>query len=422
MSKIKIIFVVVIQFVLNYSFGQSNQNIDIISNPVSDQEKLLLHRVTTNENDVLAYFDLAWILSRKAYYYRAAINLNIDTTRNHLLFANVINAADSALLFFSKATGLLNPTVVKNNVQHFQDYQRRDIRTGEYTIKYEDVIYDIERKKGQISALLLEACRGSSNLLNNNWVPVAKQELSGNTKNIDLKGKYYALIIGVSDYQNYKLNLYRPSLDAQKLHTIITTTYSFENENVTLLLNPTRQEILTSLYNLRRQLNKEDNLLIFYAGHGMYDEEAGQGYWWPKDADSENPSNWLSNSDLRDQIRGIKALHILLIADACFSGGIFRTRSAEKIQTADIDIISLYKLPSRRAITSGTLTTVPDNSVFFDYLCKSLETNSNQFLGSQVLFNSFRLNVINNTFQVPQEGVISETGDEGGDFIFIRKH
>lgn len=197
--------------------------------------------------------------------------------------------------------------------------------------------------------------------------------------------------------------------------------YSFESSDVKLLLNPTRQDILSELYSLRKKLTKADNLLIFYAGHGMYDEDAGQGYWWPKNADSESPSNWLSNSDLRDQIRGIKASHVLLISDACFSGGIFRTRGTQSIRDASFDIISLYKLPSRRAITSGTMTTVPDNSIFFDYLLKTLENNANAYLSSQKLFDSFRAIVINNTLQVPQDGIISETGDEGGDFIFIKR-
>ena len=79
-------------------------------------------------------------------------------------------------------------------------------------------------------------------------------------------------------------------------------------------------------------------------------------------------------------------------------------------------------MPSRRAITSGTLTAVPDNSVFVGYFLKRLEQNDEQFLPAQQLFNSLRLAVINNSATVPQEGVIAETGDEGGDFIFIKKN
>ena len=86
---------------------------------------------------------------------------------------------------------------------------------------------------------------------------------------------------------------------------------------------------------------------------------------------------------------------------------------------ASKDIQLLYKMPSRRAMTSGTMTTVPDKSVFLEYLCKRLKDNNEKFLSSQYLFDSFRAAVINNSNVVPQDGVIAETGDEGGDFIFI---
>ena len=172
---------------------------------------------------------------------------------------------------------------------------------------------------------------------------------------------------------------------------------------------------------MRKIIRPDDNLLIFYAGHGYWDEDARQGYWWPKDVSTADLSNWLSNSDLREQVRSIKSAHTLLISDACFSGGIFKTRDGNEIMNATKDIQLLYKMPSRRAMTSGTMTTVPDKSVFLEYFLKRLTENQNKFLSSQQLFASLRSAVINNSNVVPQDGVIAETGDEGGDFIFILK-
>ena len=74
-------------------------------------------------------------------------------------------------------------------------------------------------------------------------------------------------------------------------------------------------------------------------------------------------------------------------------------------------------------MTSGTLTEVPDKSVFIEYLIKRLEDNDSKYSTSQEMFVSMRTAVINNspTGQVPQFGEIRETGDEGGDFIFVRR-
>jgi len=262
--------------------------------------------------------------------------------------------------------------------------------------------------------------------------PPAKKtvELENTNKTVDLTtanksvkpgGKYYALLIGVSKYNDVRLNLDHPVTDAKKMKEVLTHGYNFNPEQTMLLENPSRGEIFAALYKLRNKITPNDNLLIFYAGHGYWDEKIRQGYWWPRDANASDPSNWLSNSDLREQLRGISSAHTLLVSDACFSGGIFRTRDANSIKSASIDYQMLYKLPSRRAITSGTLTAVPDRSVFVEYFLKRLGQNQEKFLPSQMLFNSIRLAIINNSATVPQEGVIAETGDEGGDFIFQKK-
>jgi len=235
-------------------------------------------------------------------------------------------------------------------------------------------------------------------------------------------GEFYALIIGESIYDNPKLTLDRPAKDAAKFKDIILANYTFEEKNIKLLLNANRQQIIAELYHLRKIITSNDNLLIFYAGHGFWDDQSQQGYWWPRDASIEEPSNWLSNSDLKEQIRGIKSAHTLLISDACFSGGIFKTRgAAELIRNSSLNIQMQYKMPSRRAMTSGTLTTVPDESVFFAYLVKRLAENKEKFLPSEDLFSSLKQAVINNSMVVPQDGVIADAGDEGGDFIFITK-
>jgi hypothetical protein len=74
-------------------------------------------------------------------------------------------------------------------------------------------------------------------------------------------------------------------------------------------------------------------------------------------------------------------------------------------------------------MTSGALNQVPDKSVFLEYLIKRLEENQSKYLPAEQLFSSFKMAVINNSpeEQVPQYGEVKETGDEGGDFIFIRK-
>lgn len=235
-------------------------------------------------------------------------------------------------------------------------------------------------------------------------------------------GSYYALIIGIKEYTDSSItSLDYPLQDAQRIYNTLTGTYLFDPVNVIFLKNPEQGKIIDTLDQLASRIAENDNLLIFYAGHGYWDEKMKQGYWLPSDAKKKSRAKWLSNSTIRDYINAIKSKHTLLVADACFSGGIFKTRSA--FDDAPKAVKELIKLPSRKAMTSGTLKEVPDRSIFVDYLIKRLAENSEQYVTSEQIFSSMRQAVINNSpnGQVPQFGEIRETGDEGGDFVFIKR-
>jgi tetratricopeptide (TPR) repeat protein len=240
------------------------------------------------------------------------------------------------------------------------------------------------------------------------------------TETVKTAGKYYALIIGVNDYDHPQVNdLDKPFDDANLLKNTLLSHYAFNNEDVRLIKNPDRAQIYKELDDLSKKVGPSDNLLIFYAGHGYWDEQFKKGYWLLKDAAPENRASWFSNSDLKDYIGAINSKHTLLIADACFGGAIFKERDA--FSNANMEIKMLYESRSRKAMTSGALKTVPDESAFFKYLIKRLEENNETYLPSEELFSSFKRAVMLNSDNIPQYGDIHGTGGEGGDFIFIRR-
>lgn len=255
-------------------------------------------------------------------------------------------------------------------------------------------------------------------------VDIVKTDVIKKEEKLDIGfGKYYALLIGVSDY-NDASNVPDleglPTKDAKDLKDVLVTQYSFEEENVVLINNsPTENQILREFVKLKKKVTNKDNVLIFYAGHGIYDEATETGSWLPSDADPEYGLNMISNSTIKDYIKGINSKHTLLISDACFSGSIFKTRS---YKTAPKSITRKFELPSRKAITSGTLKTVPNKSVFLKYLIDRLKKNDELYLTARKIFDRIEEPVMNNSKNVPQYGTIQEVGDEGGDFIFIRKN
>ena len=233
---------------------------------------------------------------------------------------------------------------------------------------------------------------------------------------------YYALIIGESEYKYESPNipgLAFPVKDANRIKKLLVERYAFDAKNVRLLENPPRSAVIDAFEQLSAEVTPKDNVLIFYAGHGFYDKEKGFGYWLPSDARSTSKSDWIPNTIVRDYLGAISAKHTLLISDACFSGSIFRTRGVMEFMATKIS--EMYKYPSRRAMTSGSLSQVPDKSIFADYLIKRLEDNNDPFLPAQTLFYRIYEPVTNNSPATPQFGVVQSTGDEGGDFIFIKR-
>lgn len=247
-----------------------------------------------------------------------------------------------------------------------------------------------------------------------------QQEEETNKSNIPA---FYALFIGINDYSYNSPelgDLLNPIKDASNLKNVLTDSYEFSEERIEFLKNPTRPQIISALEKLALKITEKDNLLIFYAGHGVWDSRLKLGYWLSSDSKIDDKSTWISNSTIRDYIGAIRSKHTLLIADACFGGSIYKTRTAvEKLN--EWAISKIYQLPSRKAMTSGSLSVVPDESKFMEYLLKRLSDNTNKYLSTRQLFYSIETAILNNTENVPQLGVIQGSGDEGGDFIFIKK-
>lgn len=318
--------------------------------------------------------------------------------------------------------------IIDNSTLSLKKLNFRDMTTGE-VVKSEQI--------GQEFASIAVSQRGDWMALSEEEVKVFRLSGIGNSASrpdpppqeqaqvetaaaTDFTGKYYALIIAINDYDDPMINdLMAPLTDATSLYGILSKSYTFNPDDILFLKNPKRAEIIDALDNLERKVSPDDNLLIFYAGHGHWDKDTHKGYWLPSDASHESTANWLRNSSLTGYMSSINSKHTLLIADACFSGSIFQTRAAFPKSTRAVE--RLHEMNSRKAMTSGTLKEVPDESVFLKYLMKRLDENQEDYLPSEQLFYSLKPAVLNNSDNVPQFGEVKNAGDEGGDFIFVRR-
>lgn len=234
------------------------------------------------------------------------------------------------------------------------------------------------------------------------------------------EGKYYALLIGINNYTDEEIkDLENPIDDAEMFSKLLSSRYTFDSSNVKIYRNATLNQIVDALDYFAEVIRPTDNLLIFFSGHGKWDDASETGYWLPSDASIKSKLRWLSNSTLFDYLRELRSRHTLLIIDADYAGSIFKLRRA--FTEPQTDINKLYELPSRKAITSVTLTGLPEKNILISYMIDQLRNNTLKYISSEQLFNTFRIAVINNSNTVPQYGEIRNVGNEGGDFIFMLK-
>lgn len=233
--------------------------------------------------------------------------------------------------------------------------------------------------------------------------------------------QYYAILIAEKDYQDNAIpNLQNPVKDAGELKEILLNNYTFSSEHIDTLYNRNREDIMQAIVQRCNTLTDNDNLVIFYAGHGTaIKDQFGDvdGYWIPVSAKRGLVASYISAEDINKALKQSKARHILLLADACFSGAFTRELPSD----ANKAIQRQYKVPSRKVMASGNLEPVPDNSRFLYYLKKSLLDNPEKYLSAKKLFDSFYEAIINNSENLPQYAAIKNVGDEGGEFVFIKR-
>ncbi|MDB5012936.1 MAG: hypothetical protein JWQ25_1138 [Daejeonella sp.] len=237
----------------------------------------------------------------------------------------------------------------------------------------------------------------------------------------ETQGKNYAVFIASQNYDDTTIpSLENPIADAIKLKLILKNNYNFIEGNIFTLFNPQRDDFKKKFLELKEAIQPEDNLVIFYAGHGIWVDKEKKGYWLLTDALRNDVNTWVPNKEVLDLISELPSRHTLLITDACFSGSVFKSRSIGA--DAPVALKEIDNKITRVAITSGNDTEVPDVSVFMKYLVKALSENKEKYLTAQKMFiNQIIEAVMTESKTEPRYGTLELAGHVGGDFVFSKK-
>ena len=241
----------------------------------------------------------------------------------------------------------------------------------------------------------------------------------------------YALLFATDDYNEWN-GLVNPIFDAQTIANELKGVYGF---SVEFIKNPTKSEFLRKMreYSSKNYL-PEDQLFIFVAGHGKFDEIEKDGYLVLKDSKKGDDTNetYVPYSQLKTQVDNNPNKHIFLVLDACFSGtfdqmiakrGEDDAELQDKMVARDEFINQKLKLKTRMFLTSGQKEYVSDgkkgkHSPFASKFVEALRTygGGNKMLSSSSIFYSYMLGMK----PQPHFGTFGDN-DPGSEFFFIAK-
>ncbi|MDD5771894.1 MAG: caspase family protein [bacterium] len=241
-------------------------------------------------------------------------------------------------------------------------------------------------------------------------------------------GQSWAVVVGIDDYQKVGKLKYAVN-DAKAVKQMLQDKYGFAEDHIFTLYDnkATKSGILQMLGDeLPYKIGERDRLLVYFAGHG--ESSLDNGYLIPVDfRQGEYRSSAISMTELKDILKDIKAKHIYMVLDACYSGMFFTTRAAAVKDDHPRYLQEITKRKARQALTAGGKEPVSDggyknHSAFTGTFLEALSTGIADYNGDGIITASeinayIQPKVAEIAEQTPEFG--SLPGSEGGEFVFI---
>jgi hypothetical protein len=236
---------------------------------------------------------------------------------------------------------------------------------------------------------------------------------------------YHALVIGNSNYA-FMAPLATPINDARDVGDVLRNNYGFD---VKTLVDATSDEIMRELYGLGQTLTADDNLLIYFAGHGDKGP-SDSAYWLGTDADKVTTKGWIPVDYIRDQIKNMKARHILVVADACFAGAMTHAKTLSVARDVSEKRFQLqWNRRARMVLTSGQNTPVTDSggsrdhSLFATYFIQILRQNV-ILMSGEMLSYELSGRIVPEAHKIgveeqPTYATLADANHDFGEFFFV---
>jgi hypothetical protein len=228
-------------------------------------------------------------------------------------------------------------------------------------------------------------------------------------KGLPMNQKKYALIIGCEDYAKYQTGLDKEvnvdfaANDARVFAEYAEKTLGYPKDQIYLLVDPTSSQIKQNIEKLQKAIEIEKGkaeVLFYYSGHGLPDENTKEPFLIPVDVNGNNPQEGVSIVDLYSKLTKFPTLKATVVLDACFSGG---ARNKELVALKGIKVKpkmdavqgNLVVFASSKGTESSAVFNEKQHGYFTYFLLKNLK----EYAGTRT-FNELFIDV---NYQVSKE-------------------
>lgn len=266
--------------------------------------------------------------------------------------------------------------------------------------------------------------------INGGQISSSRSILVGNealSSAVSIDRKDYALLFATDQYDHWT-DLVNPIDDANSLAKVLRENYGFAVE---IVENPNQEDVFIKLGEYaQRKFKPQDQLLIFFAGHGYFDETFGEGFVVAKNSleNDKGKTTYISHNRLRGILQSNPSEHIFLAMDVCFGGTfdpvIAGARGLESGETSEAEfLVRKLNQRTRKYLTSGGKEYVSDGipGKHSPFTLKLLQALSEGGGSDRILTLSELKTYVEKLKPEPRLGGF---GDDkpNSDFVFIRKN
>ncbi|PCJ26360.1 MAG: hypothetical protein COA97_06150 [Flavobacteriales bacterium] len=234
-------------------------------------------------------------------------------------------------------------------------------------------------------------------------------------------GKTWVIFIENSSYKSFA-SLDGPAKDVTMMKSAFA---KYKIHNIIHKKNMTKSQLERFFSIELRDLvksNRVNSLLVWYAGHGKFINDAG--YWIPTDAKRDDEFTYFNINNLKAAMQSYSKYitHTLVITDACESGPSFYQAMRSTPKAKSCNDWKATKFKSSQVFSSAGYELASDNSQFTKTFANTLNSNPNSCIPIETVVKKVKTAVSKGgAKQKPKFGKIAGLEDENGTFFFIKK-